>query len=521
MRARARSEVCLITRVERVQIGYPDLTSSLILVMQLDDLGMAPEAPHLSEERSTASAVLRLAFQTSVRNFRRAPFTIIAASTVRLLAVGVLFWLIACARAEADNIAYQLTGLSEAQSKYGLTGQGQTVVIIDTGIAFDHVALGGGFGSSHRVVGGWDFAENDSVPYDDGPAGSHGTHVAGIIGAADSLPDTGVSSGVDIVSLRVFGDEGEGSVDWLNSALQWVHANRSTFRNPITAVNLSLGTTWNSDAPPPEATLEPALAQLQADGIFISAAAGNDFQLYLASGLAYPAASPHVVPVMSFDDSGQLSYFSQRLPRAIAAPGRKVVSTVPDYAGNDDGVPNDYLMRSGTNMAAPFVTGASVLIREALDRVGYSQITQEFIYNQMMGTADSIYDPNTDQYFQRINVLRAIESLLGATGDFNGDGVVSATDYTVWRDTLGSTVDPRADANRNGVVDEADYEIWKNQFVLPPAAAASNSTVPEPLTISIALAAGVLFVSVWRGRTRSSYGTSALAATLVDSSAIS
>jgi putative protease len=34
----------------------------------------------------------------------------------------------------------------------------------DSGIAYDHVALGGGLGKAYRVVGGWDFAENDATP---------------------------------------------------------------------------------------------------------------------------------------------------------------------------------------------------------------------------------------------------------------------------------------------------------------------------------------------------------------------
>ena len=61
--------------------------------------------------------------------------------------------------------------------------EGNSVAVIDTGIAYDHYALGHGYGAGHRVVGGWDFAENDANPYDDGHAGFHGTHVAGIIGS--------------------------------------------------------------------------------------------------------------------------------------------------------------------------------------------------------------------------------------------------------------------------------------------------------------------------------------------------
>ncbi len=87
---------------------------------------------------------------------------------------------------------------SDIAAQYGLDGKGQTVAVIDSGIAWDHYALGNGFGEGNKVVGGWDFAENDSNPYDDGPAGYHGSHVAGIIGSTDSQY-TGVAQGVDLV----------------------------------------------------------------------------------------------------------------------------------------------------------------------------------------------------------------------------------------------------------------------------------------------------------------------------------
>ncbi len=79
------------------------------------------------------------------------------------------------------------SGVAYVHDTYGFDGEGQTVAIIDSGIAFDHVALGGGLGPGYRVVGGWDFTEeNDAIPYDDGPAGFHGTHVSGIIASQDT-----------------------------------------------------------------------------------------------------------------------------------------------------------------------------------------------------------------------------------------------------------------------------------------------------------------------------------------------
>jgi hypothetical protein len=49
-------------------------------------------------------------------------------------------------------------------------------------------------------------------------------------------------------------------------------------------------------------------------------------------------------------------------------------------------------------------------------------------------------------------------------GDYNFDNVIDAADYTVWRDTLGSTTDLRADGTGNGQVDSADSTFWKARF---------------------------------------------------------
>lgn len=63
-------------------------------------------------------------------------------------------------------------------------------------------------------------------------------------------------------------------------------------------------------------------------------------------------------------------------------------------------------------------------------------------------------------------------------GDYNGDNVVSAADYTVWRDqlrTLGAAV--RADGNEDGVVDHRDYAVWLTNF---GATVVPVISVPEP-----------------------------------------
>ena len=308
-------------------------------------------------------------------------------------------------------------------SQYNFDGSGQTVAVIDSGIAFDHLALGGGFGEGHKVVGGYDFAENDANPYDDGPAGFHGTHVAGIIGSSDEQY-SGVAPGADLVGLRVFDDAGRGNLEWVEQALQWVHDNKDAFEHPITTVNLSLGTDWNADTVPEWATLEDEFAQLEADGLFISVAAGNGFLNFGETGLSYPAVSEHVVPVASHDADGNLSDFSQRDERVLVAPGEFLRSTAPDHlfvGGKTD----QFLASTGTSQAAPYVAGASAILRQANEFVGTENINQELLYQQFLDSADQVYDSVTGGYYSRINLEAALDAVVK---DLHSDSIETATD---------------------------------------------------------------------------------------------
>ncbi len=49
-------------------------------------------------------------------------------------------------------------------------------------------------------------------------------------------------------------------------------------------------------------------------------------------------------------------------------------------------------------------------------------------------------------------------------GDFDHDYDVDNDDYAIWRSTMGSTSELDADSNGNGVVDAADYVLWRRNF---------------------------------------------------------
>ncbi len=381
-------------------------------------------------------------------------------------------------------------GLDAVRAKYALSGQGQTVVVIDTGIDYAQTALGGGFGPGYRVVGGYDFTTGSGNPYDGGPAGGHGTEVAGVIGS-NAASDLGVAPGVDLVALKVIDNNGNGSAMLVDEALQWVNAHRNSFPYPITTVDLSLGNDSNAETLPPGGGFESDLAQLQADGMFISVAAGNDFATFNQPGLSYPAVSPDVVPVAAGNLDGTIAAFSQRDPRVLVAPGANMLTTVPDYAGNPSSGDNGFGLYSGTSMAAAFVAGASVLVRQADQLAGMSNVNEQTIYNQMYSTADIIFDPATGQNYHRLNLQRAIDAIMaGIQPPPAASGSGSAPTAAAVDQLMQTTGTLTPSANSTSSAQTGNNSVVLNTTSKPatttPVAAVSTSSVVKAPTAGIA-----------------------------------
>lgn len=75
----------------------------------------------------------------------------------------------------------------------------------------------------------------------------------------------------------------------------------------------------------------------------------------------------------------------------------------------------------------------------------------------------------------------ALRRLNALAGDYNGDGEVNLADYTVWRDSLGSTSQLAADGDRNGTINRTDFFVWRNHFG-NQAPLDNTIGVPEPST---------------------------------------
>jgi hypothetical protein len=70
-------------------------------------------------------------------------------------------------------------------------------------------------------------------------------------------------------------------------------------------------------------------------------------------------------------------------------------------------------------------------------------------------------------------------------GDYDGNGLVDANDYQMWRSEFGlSGPELSSDGNDSGTVDAADYVVWRDNYVAL-ASSQAVAAVPEPSTLGM------------------------------------
>ena len=309
------------------------------------------------------------------------------------------------------------------------TGSGKVVAIIDTGVDMYHSAFRGNLSGTPaidsskgaalaRQVGksgtyvsekfpfAYDYADGDN---DASPAGSHGTHVAGIT-AANGSQITGIAPDAQIIVGKVA--RGRGGIP--DSALLAALDDMAVIKPDV--VNLSLGRTAGMDSAA-DTLFAGVYEKLQNNGTIVDVAVGNEYSAAYgnksgknlpyasdpdSSTLGEPSTFAPVVSVASIENARngrgayKMSDFSSwgvspdmRLKPEVTAPGGNIYSSVPG---------GGYKMMSGTSMATPQMTGASAVVLERVQNDPlFSSLNDrqkvDVVQNLIMGTAVPVVDP--------------------------------------------------------------------------------------------------------------------------------
>ena len=105
-----------------------------------------------------------------------------------------------------------------------------------------------------------------------------------------------------------------------------------------------------------------------------------------------------------------LSDFSQRADGVLVAPGENIQSSVPNYLFGSRAA-DQLIGASGTSLAAPYVAGASAVLRQAYAALGHGEVDQDTLYETFLRTSNEIYDSITNTTYSQLDLEAAVASI--------------------------------------------------------------------------------------------------------------
>lgn len=302
--------------------------------------------------------------------------------------------------------------------KLGYTGYGRLVFVPDTGTDPTHPAIARQYnGLYNGDKSSWYTQQNNSpIPKD---CDRHGTHVTGtILGLDKSTNDTlGVAFNARWMAGGILC--GIGSEDNLG-AFEWAldpDGNPETTNDIPDVINNSW---YDPEVGANEcySAYEPLLRALELAGVAVVFSAGNEgpeagtitpphnININIVNSFTVGALNGNVptYPIASFSSIGPSKCPGEgsiKIKPEVSAPGVQVRSCVPG---------NEYAFLSGTSMAAPHVSGAILLLKEAFPYLGGRELKLA-----LYETAIDLGEPGEDNKFGTgiINVYQAYLKLVG------------------------------------------------------------------------------------------------------------
>ena len=240
---------------------------------------------------------------------------------------------------------------------------------------------------------GWDFISNTGELT---ARGSHGTHVAGIIGAISNPTDgiSGITQKVKLMSLIACDPRIGCPTDAVVKAIRYAADNGAN------VINLSLGslgvTTFTN-------AYDDAISYAYNKGVVVVAAGGNgDVEGGIGQDTGFIPVSPvcnksdqgMILGVGAVDDQGARMYWSNYGKCVqVYAPGKAIYSTSDPVYDNQQ----FFSSEDGTSFSTPMVSGLAALLKGKYPTMPNSEIISRIIRDTNKGVID-IYKTLSDPY---------------------------------------------------------------------------------------------------------------------------
>jgi len=318
-------------------------------------------------------------------------------------------------------------------------GAGVSVAVADTGIDYGHPDLGGGGFPNEKVIGGFDFGDDDPDPMD---LHGHGTAVAGI--AAGDLADEGdyiggVAPEARLYALKIsLGSGGSAFTSDMIAAWDWCITHKDDDpEHPILVVNTSFSdgqrylSTCNGTTP---AQTESA-SNLAEAGIALFCSNGNDGY---CDGISKPACITTCIGVGAVYDAnlGGIGWCVES-PSCVGVPsacstgfqcndfttGQDQVTCYSNSAefmdvlapSNDARAPaagGGYTGFGGTSAASPYAAGAGAVIQSASLATFGTFLSVEDLRTLLVDHGDPVLDAKSGVTAPRVNLQNSVNALV-------------------------------------------------------------------------------------------------------------